>query len=363
LVEGIFDELTCKPKLTIKEAGGLEYIELQTIIDNDDSQNSKLTLQISKSLRLPCDAPDMTRQTLLNYIWGYQNGIWMPQYDTIGYGGNYIRFKDTSHAEHYGDLALVTISDSGYDPILTWSQGMVVKKDFSVGGYVGANQGLIGLGSGMTAQFDPSGIWLTHSGFPALHDIDHLANPPINPQICQYYIKNSDNHLYQCIKTSPIVWEDRRHISNYNYYLDTCYIRKAGYSIILYPEHRDSLPDSPSYGTCYYKNSDGHIYRWNGSSWGDMGSYVPNMPIQPYDLGHIACNEVNAFKIQFGNDTNLFRNAADVLKTDDNLIVSQNLWCDALVVDNNAGITGALSDSSISSSGVIHGCGGSGDAF
>lgn len=93
MVEGIFDELTCKPKLTIKEAGGLEYIELQTIIDNDDSQNSKLTLQISKSLRLPCDAPDMTRQTLLNYIWGYQNGIWMPQYDTIVYGATILDLK------------------------------------------------------------------------------------------------------------------------------------------------------------------------------------------------------------------------------------------------------------------------------
>ena len=81
------------------------------------------------------------------------------------------------------------------------------------------------------------------------------------------------------------------------------------------------------------------------------------------DLGNLACNTVNAVKIQFSTDTNLYRHAADVLKTDDNLVVSQNLWCDALVVDNNAGITGALSASSISSSGVIHGGGGSGDAF
>jgi hypothetical protein len=81
------------------------------------------------------------------------------------------------------------------------------------------------------------------------------------------------------------------------------------------------------------------------------------------DLGNLACNTVNAVKIQFSTDTNLYRHLPNVLRTDDSLIVSQNLWCDALVVDNNAGITGALFDSSISSSGVIHGGGGSGDAF
>jgi len=321
LADGIFDNLTCKPKLTIKESNDLDYIDLQTIFDPDTSQ--KLTLQISKSLRLPSVATSMTPQTLINYIWGWENGLWKPVDLTIPTGDNYVRFKDTA-TENYGDLALVAVqAQVGYNPILTWSQGMVIKKDLSVGGFVSANQGLIALGSGMWEQFEPPGAWLHHSEMHALHDIATLASPPGNPKNKQYYINSGNSRLYQRVGSE---WVDKGHTSSYNYMFDTFYIRRAGYTLQIPPT-------------------------------------TPGIPINYSDLGHLACNIVNALKIQFGADTNLFRESANVLMTDDSLIVSQNLWCNALAVNNNAGITGALSASSISSSGVIHGGGGSGDAF
>ena len=181
MADGIFDNLTCKPKLTIKESNDLDYIDLQTIFDPDTSQ--KLTLQISKSLRLPSVATSMTPQTLINYIWGWENGLWKPVDLTIPTGDNYVRFKDTA-TENYGDLALVAVqAQVGYNPILTWSQGMVIKKDLSVGGFVSANQGLIALGSGMWEQFEPPGAWLHHSEMHALHDIATLASPPATQKI------------------------------------------------------------------------------------------------------------------------------------------------------------------------------------
>lgn len=321
LADGIFDNLTCKPKLTIKESNDLDYIDLQTIFDPDTSQ--KLTLQISKSLRLPCVATSMTPQTLINYIWGWENGLWKPVDLTIPTGDNYVRFKDTETG-NYGDLALVAVqAQVGYNPILTWSQGMVIKKDLSVGGFVSANQGLIALGSGMWEQFEPPGAWLHHSEMHALHDIATLPSAPGNPELKQYYINNGNSRLYQW---NGSTWVDKGHTSSYNYMFDTFYIRRAGYTLQIPPT-------------------------------------TPGIPINYSDLGHLACNIVNALKIQFGVDTNLFRDSANVLKTDDSLIVSQNLWCDALAVNTSAGITGALSASSISSSGVIHGGGSSGDAF
>ena len=76
MADGIFDQLTCKPILTIKASDGLNYIDLETLFDPDTSQ--KLTLQISKSLRLPGVVTSMPAQAIVDYIWGYENGLWKP---------------------------------------------------------------------------------------------------------------------------------------------------------------------------------------------------------------------------------------------------------------------------------------------
>ena len=101
LADGIFDQLTCKPILTIKASDGLNYIDLETLFDPDTSQ--KLTLQISKSLRLPGVVTSMPAQAIVDYIWGYENGLWKPVHLTIPLGDDYIRFKDTA-SENYGGL-------------------------------------------------------------------------------------------------------------------------------------------------------------------------------------------------------------------------------------------------------------------
>ena len=112
---------------------------------------------------------------------------------------------------------------------------------------------------------------------------------------------------------------------------------------------------------------------WNGSSWitRNFSGYYDTIflfksdGISPahLDLGNLTAQGA----INFYDDNVRFYRDANNLRVQTpggaGLIVEQNLWCNALAVNTSAGITGALSASSISSSGVIHGGGGSGDAF
>ena len=228
MVDGLFDNLTCKPQLIIKHTNNTDFITLKTITDGTLSPNV-IALEISKNLLLPCENTTMTQKVLFDYIWGHKNGIWQPVYNDIPHGSNYIRFKDT-HEEHsvFGDLALITVGDTvhGFSPILTWSKGMVIKKDLSVGGFVAANQGLIALGSGVEGQFDSPGIWLFQSETPALHGIDVLPSAPVSGVEGQLYINVNNQRLYQRVNSA---WVDRGPVSDYDYKFDTVYIRKFSY--------------------------------------------------------------------------------------------------------------------------------------
>ena len=48
------------------------------------------------------------------------------------------------------------------------------------------------------------------------------------------------------------------------------------------------------------------------------------------------------YKIILGGDVDIYRYDADILKTDDSLVVGVNLGCNALEVNTTAGITGNL---------------------
>ena len=73
------------------------------------------------------------------------------------------RLKDDTTGQ-YIDSFLVTVSDSSDDPIYIIDQALVVKKDFTVGGFLGANQGALYLGSRLLHTADTPRIVLMHSG-------------------------------------------------------------------------------------------------------------------------------------------------------------------------------------------------------
>jgi hypothetical protein len=208
------------------------------------------------------------------------------------HGDNYIRFKDIASG-NFGDLALIISSEHWNAPLLTWSAGMIVKKDFSAGGYVSANQGLIALGSGMKDQFDPPGAWMIHSNTHALHDLRTLSSPPSIPSGKKpHYINSSNNHVYGW---NGSTWVDRGHKDKYNYYFDTFYIRKANYSVQT-PINDAGRPIADSdlaHLACYNIDAAGLIH--GGGSSGDAF-------LVGDDLYIVDVNQANTMSLQGAQD-------------------------------------------------------------
>ncbi|MCW3994927.1 MAG: hypothetical protein NWE98_02105 [Candidatus Bathyarchaeota archaeon] len=225
------------------------------------NQNSNIGYNGLGILNVRGEHQVLSKLDILNYIWGYQNGIWIPNSLTFPTGESSLRFQDTSSG-NYIDLFMIKIegypNPQEYDVIFGISHGLLVKKDISCGGFVSANQGLIALGSGMTSQFDPAGAWLVHSEKSSLHDIETRTSAPSNPQTGQLYINSTNDHLYRYNGSS---WVDCGDKDDANYYFDTFYIRRAGYTTPI-----------PPFAT-------------------------PNVPIPYSELGHLRCANITASNI------------------------------------------------------------------
>jgi hypothetical protein len=74
-----------------------------------------------------------------------------------------INFTDYSKTWRQANLGLLLVSDTGSSPILGTDAGLVVKKDITAGGFVGANQGELWLGHGRENYLSPPRIVLMHS--------------------------------------------------------------------------------------------------------------------------------------------------------------------------------------------------------
>jgi hypothetical protein len=231
-----------------------------------------------------------TTAEVLSYLWGFENGRWLPTHIHIPTGENYIRLSDTA-TNLWTDISLLMVEGYGgaIDPLLAVGTGMIVKKDLAVGGYVASEQGLVAVGSGMQNQFDPPGAWLFHSNYSALHSIESRASAPADPVSGQLYINSGNNHLYMYRSPS---WHDMGHVNNYQYSFDTFYIRKNSYGVVL-PVWASSAP-STAVSKFYVNTGNQHLYRWNGSTWVDKGVYQPNVPLLIEDLAHLRCADITA---------------------------------------------------------------------
>lgn len=109
--------------------------------------------------------PTYSAQTLLDVLWHFTGGTWDAKDNTLPMGDAYLRFKNTIVGnENYGNLGIIFSSMEPTNPILYWSDGLMIKKDVTAGGFLGANQGALFLGSGLDGQSDMPQIILMHSG-------------------------------------------------------------------------------------------------------------------------------------------------------------------------------------------------------
>jgi len=114
---------------------------------------------------------------LINYTWEWVNGKWTPHTKHIPTGDSYLKISDSKLGLATDVFLILVDTDPGlpvdsfdrYGPILGVSTGMMVKKDISCGGFVGANQGIIALGSCLQNSFDPPGAWMLHSEYKRIN--------------------------------------------------------------------------------------------------------------------------------------------------------------------------------------------------
>ncbi len=226
--DGNFLHLTCKPILTIKENADADQIDLQTIFDDYDN----LALQIGDSLILPYNFSVINKATIVGDIWGWSNGIWSPAgLPENAANKSKITFKDTStqYIKTASLFGIISQFDDPpeYEPLLATNTGLVVQKDFSAGGFICSNQGVLTLGSGLNWQCDPPKIVLGHSGMGILDHIDQLSGEPPTHQQLQLYINTNDNHLYEYHEEgSAPHWYDKGPTSNYAGNFDTLFLKK-----------------------------------------------------------------------------------------------------------------------------------------
>jgi|GEM_PF-6883626 len=143
-------------------------------------------------------------------MWGFIDGKWNP----LGYanfGRSYLTIsKNTNIPPPIESLNLFTytIADTPDEPLLALDQGMAVKKDLSVGGFVASNQGALWLGSGLNNQLDVPKIVLLNSGaslldgggfsnMPGIPKGQSGTSFPLVPITGMYYLRTDATPQYQ----------------------------------------------------------------------------------------------------------------------------------------------------------------------
>ncbi|MDR0372564.1 MAG: tail fiber domain-containing protein [Nitrososphaerota archaeon] len=230
-------------------------------------------------LQLASKHAPLSKFGLINYIWGFENGAWLPQYKTIPTGNSFLQLLDTETGVGT-ELFEIVIDEQDnpnyplppnkrWSPILGVSTGLTVKKDIAAGGYVSANQGLIGLGSGMYSPFDPPGAWMIHS-----------QNKKLNFKGTTY--PNNPKPGWRCIRTDqPVVSGNVTSYKMYEYQEISPGVYNWG-PMMIGSEARLSTTDNgypfgsskPNWGSSeanqwfILTSSDPpEIFKWFGDSW------------------------------------------------------------------------------------------------
>ncbi len=167
MVDGVFDLLTCKPKLTIKAPNDQDYIDLETKMP--DAQN--LFLEISKRINLPYQFPQRTKTQLVDCIYRYVNGTWSPLGLPANEASGRITFSDSNSDEVVDLFGIISTwpDPEEYEPLLATNVGLVVQKDFAAGGFLSTQQGEVWIGHGRHSSTDVPKIIMMHSGYETLY--------------------------------------------------------------------------------------------------------------------------------------------------------------------------------------------------
>jgi hypothetical protein len=223
------------------------------------------------------EAPQMSQLDIVKTMWEWVSGVWTPVTKTFPEAESYLQFKDTVTNNYFNFQQIIT--SGSLDPLLVTDQGVVLKKDLAVGGFISAQQGKLGLGSGMVWQLDPPAIWLAHSDHKKITFLGDSFPP--SPQAGWRAIKPKTNgDLYEYNGSSWVKIKNAGEFTDCGIYFGS------------------SLPSSGQLGELFIRTGDYHLFEWNGSSWVDKG-HIDNysgffdtlyvLKSNLTDLGHLKC--------------------------------------------------------------------------
>lgn len=249
-----------------------------TVTNSPSGYTSNPTVTISA----PTTANGVTATA---YALANSNGTVTLVFNSFPEGSSVLSFVDTSSG-NYTDLFLVTDSSTGYTPLLTTSQGVMIKKDLEVGGWIDVGQGAISLNygfSGSPAISSPPCIIMASSSTP----YPSGTSLPGSPQNGQLF---SQNGVLQ-------MWNGSSWITgNFTGYYDTLFLFQA-----------------------------------NGANYAnlDLGTLIVN--------GQVLYLNNSTAKILFNNDpkADLYYESSGLLMTDGSLDVGTALWTNTLAVGSS----------------------------
>lgn len=328
-------------------------------------------------LLLPSDestTPKLSNQEIINaiYKWAYENGEWVWQPEGFKTGSSYQKFRGEYYQygqlkNQYLNLFLILSTDNEMAPLLVTDQGFIVKKDITAGGYISSQQGELWLGHGRNDYFDKPKIILMHAdpdgyalGYGTLYLRKLLIEDEI-PSVEEH--RNLDlgdltahGYIY-ANNLSPIPAQNWIDVNSKLRINGDLQLDNGHVVLSLNPSGSVALgsPTEPWTGvvaTTTYTNTltpispattinvsgvlscSGAVH--GGGSIGDAFKVGDDMYLVDVNEANTVClqgaqDRANA-KIYFGSgkDTNLYRSAPDVLKTDDSFICGNITGNDAI---------------------------------
>ncbi len=150
-----YDSVATEYTMQMDSTVGLAEGDTITIMDDVHSETNVIT-DISGST--------ITVQYALDYAYTVPQHAkvvaWKPEGFTTPTSA--LIFKDTTTTQ-YVNVYPITVSDDNDNPLLVFDQGIVMKKDLAVGGFVASEQGCLFLKHGLINAFDPPKIVLSDS--------------------------------------------------------------------------------------------------------------------------------------------------------------------------------------------------------
>ncbi len=124
-------------------------------------------LYVNSDLKLQCNVPHLSQQDIVDAIYKWIGTTWAPEGLPVDDTDSKIMFKDNVDNLVCHLLSIISVDDTHFppwkDPLLATDVGLIVQKDIAAGGFISTQQGEVWIGHGRRTQDDVPKIILMHA--------------------------------------------------------------------------------------------------------------------------------------------------------------------------------------------------------